>query len=826
MLSFLLIATALTDPATTPIDTISLNEVVMVATPKERVDIRQLALSSSHYTAAQLDAVPKSLQGLLADPVNLFMPDYGSRLTSAIYIRGIGSRINNPAVGMYVDNVPMVDKSSFNFNCYDVEYMDVLRGPQGTLYGRNTMGGLVRIYTRNPFNYQGTDIRMSYATGDNHLNLSLAHYHRPTHNFAFSASGYYEKGNGFFKNSYTGRKADGVEAAGGRMRGIYKPTGKLTFDLSVSYDYSDELAYPYYYTGSAIEARYDGIRTELFPDNIGIISNNRDSKYRRNLLNVGLNSEYRGTNVTLNSVTGYQHLSDRMFMDQDFVSADIYTLEQRQQINTISQELVMKNSKQKRWNWINGINLMYQWLETTAPVTFYSDGLRWLESSINSSMPEVENIQMLHLMGFEQMGINFRDQQMYLDGQYQTPTFNAALFHESEFRFTDALSVSMGLRADFEQLHLDYNSPASVPYGFTMPNSKNTKMSVDLQELQSDLLLKGNRNDHYFSLLPKLSVKYDWNKNTAYLSTAMGRRSGGYNLQMFSDLLQSALSIDMMSGVKEGVGQYLRELGDPNSSNYNPNMPTVIPDPDNGGTVALADYVVRVMDQNMPNFVAPNIQQVAYKPESAWNYEAGVHLTSADSRYKLDGALFFIDTRNQQIARYVSSSMGRMMVNAGRSHSYGLELMGNAHPINALELSASYGYTHATFKEYDDGNNDFSGNYVPFVPQHTLNADAAYSWYGVGPFSKLTLGASYNGVGKLYWTESNKTGDGLATACQDYYSLLNARLQLVCKQVAILLWGRNLTNTHYNSFYFESAGRGYEQHGKPLQMGVDVRLHF
>ena len=49
---------------------------------------------------------------------------------------------------MYVDNIPYIDKSAFDFNFYDIERIDILRGPQGTLYGRNTMGGLVKVHTR------------------------------------------------------------------------------------------------------------------------------------------------------------------------------------------------------------------------------------------------------------------------------------------------------------------------------------------------------------------------------------------------------------------------------------------------------------------------------------------------------------------------------------------------------------------------------------------------------------------------------------------------------------------------------------------------------
>ena len=74
------------------------------------------------------------------------MPDYGSKLTSPVYIRGIGSRINSPSVGLYVDNVPFFEKAAFDFDFFDIERIEILRGLLGTLYGRNSMGGLINIF--------------------------------------------------------------------------------------------------------------------------------------------------------------------------------------------------------------------------------------------------------------------------------------------------------------------------------------------------------------------------------------------------------------------------------------------------------------------------------------------------------------------------------------------------------------------------------------------------------------------------------------------------------------------------------------------------------
>lgn len=805
---------------------VTLDDVTVVSTPKEKGAMRLQPTAVSLLSSRQLDAAHvTSLKGITSMVPNLFMPDYGSRLTSAIYIRGIGSRINTPAVGLYVDNIPYADKSAFDFNFYDIERVDVLRGPQGTLYGRNAMGGTIRVYTRNPFHYQGSDMRLGYRSGDNHRTFSLTHYHRPSDQFAFSAGGYYEGADGFFKNRTTGKRVDKMQSGGGRLRGIYLPFDRLTLDLSVSYDYSDEGAYPYYYLGSLTSP-------EPYPTLVGQISNNRESQYRRNLLNAGLNAEYKADRWVLNAITGYQNISDRMFMDQDFLAADFYSLEQRQRINTLTEEIVVKSRNEeqrgnaflRRWQWVGGINAMYQWLHAKAPVSFYDDGLTMLENNINRNMPDVSKINMLSMMGFTSMGVDL-PQPFSTGGVFDTPTLNAALFHQSTFSLTDRLSLTAGLRLNYERLKIDYNAPSSLPYAFIMANPREA-LHVDLQGMNADASYIGSMKHDYWRVLPKISVKYDFNeRSNIYVTVAEGMRSGGYNVQMFSDLLQGGIRQSMMSGVKDGVIDYLKTL-----SQTNPNMPAYV-----------VELVTGIMNENMPTFDAPAAEQIVYKPEYSWNYEIGTHLTTADRRLMTDAALFFLDTRDQQIARFVSSGMGRAMVNAGHSQSYGAELTMTYLPVQALRLSLNYGYTHATFKDYEDGTAatngtaaDYSGKYVPFIPQHTLGLDAAYTWQLNSTWARaLTLGANYNGAGRIYWTESNHVGTGIDAegnptpkACQDFYSLLGARLQLVLDHCSIQLWGRNLTDADYQTFYFESAGRGYEQRGKPFQLGVDVKLHF
>jgi outer membrane receptor protein involved in Fe transport len=227
-----------------------------------------------------------------------------------------------------------------------------------------------------------------------------------------------------------------------------------------------------------------------------------------------------------------------------------------------------------------------------------------------------------------------------------------------------------------------------------------------------------------------------------------------------------------------------------------------------------------------------------FKPEVSWNYEAGAHLSFLDGRIMADAAVFFVDTRDQQIARYAASGLGRQMVNAGSSQSYGVDISLSARMDicnNPLTLNASYGYTHATFTDYDGGvskgeSHVYDGNYVPFAPIHNFSVAADYTinfndnlngndnGSNIGMRS-ISFGASLTGAGRTYWTEKNDVS-------QPLYALLGGHITADFGLMRINLWGKNLTQTDYVPFYFESMGKGFAQTCRPMQLGVDVSVRF
>ena len=511
---------------------VDIEEVVVIATPKENRKLRELpaattVLSQKDMQANQVNSV-KRLSGLIP---NIFIPEYGSKLTTSIYIRGIGSRINTPAIGLYVDNIPYIDKSAFDFNYSDIERIDVLRGPQGTLYGRNTMGGLIKVHTKSPFTYQGTDIRMGAATY-NDYNVSLTHYHRISDQFAFSTGGFYEHTGGFYQNSArNNERVDKGNAGGGRFRGIYLPKDNLKLDLNVSYEYSDQGGYPYFYTGITQEGVNKG-KTEEREEMIGKIAYNDRSNYYRNLLNAGFNVEYQAKNFILSAVTGYQHLKDRMFLDQDFTEKNIFNLTQKQKLNTISEEIVLKSKPNRKWEWTTGIFGFYQTLNTDGPVTFKEDGVKeTIEGNTNSIFENLGNKA-------PKMSMSVLNPTLRVSGNFDTPIWNGAIFHQSTFNnlFTKGLSFTVGLRLDYEKMSMKYNS-ASDPLNFDF-NFAMGPMVITAKDLIADAAYNGKLSEDYVQLLPKFALQYEWRKgNNVYATVSKGYRSGGYNVQMFSDII-------------------------------------------------------------------------------------------------------------------------------------------------------------------------------------------------------------------------------------------------------------------------------------------------
>ena len=739
---------------------IDLDELVVVAQPKEQVRLRLQPVSSNVFGSEQLQQLNVHDLSQLSQFVPSFvMPSYGARLTSSMYVRGIGSRINSPAVGIYYDNIPLMSKAAFNNHFYMLDRVDVLRGPQGTLYGQNTEGGLVRVYSKNPMNYQGTDIRLGIGTGL-WRNVEVAHYHRPSDKLAFTVAGFYSGQKGFFNNANFSDKNDKMNEAGGKLRLIFQPNNKLKIDWTADYQYVNQNGFGY---------------GELNLDNNDVAdpATTIMNGYKRNMLNTGVSistgvgGDLNDAPLMFTSTFSYQYLNDKMLMDQDYMTPDYLLLEQKQKMNALTQEYVLRSHGKTRWQHATGLYNSYQYLKTDAPVTFGDAITGPIGTAIANAMKAAMVKAGMPQATVDRMGVTM-SAEMAVPETFRTPSMTFAAFHESNVLLNDRLKLTLGLRFNCDLQEISYDALA---YMNMTGGTAGRQATYHLTSHVAD-----SRSKTFTQLLPKVGLTYtiDDKLGNIYALVSKGYRAGGYNIQMFSDILQTELNAHQQDAMR---GDY-----------------------DVAHTIADYDVIE---------------ETIIYKPEESWNYEIGTHLNLFDNLLHFDLSLYYMQIRNQQLSQMIpGSNYGRMMVNAGKSHSCGMEATLRGRLLdNSIDWNVNYSFTNAKFDEYDN----YKDKYVPFVPKHMVSAMLDYH---LGSF---TIGANMNAQGKMWWDEAN-------TYAQKFYALLGAHADYDFGPVLVSLWGRNITDTRYNTFAVQSNAAGgtryFAQRGNPIQLGMDVNIHL
>jgi outer membrane receptor protein involved in Fe transport len=663
---------------------------------------------------------------------NFFIPDYGSRMTSTIYVRGFGTRIDQPSVGLNVDNVAVLNKNDFDFDLFDIERIEVMRGPQSTLYGRNTMAGVVNVYTLSPMKYQGLRLMTQYSTG-NSWRVGAGYYHKLRDDLAMSFSLNGSGTDGFFTNAYNGLSADAQKEAAARWKTIYQPSTDLSIENVAAFNYSRQTGYPYKY-----------LETQQ-------VSYNDTCSYRRTSLSDGLTVQWHSGGVQFSSITGLRYLDDLMQLDQDFTPKSYFTLGQATREWSVTQDLVARGSVGAKYSWLGGLFGFYKHDRVEAPVTFLADGIAELvEKPRNTAIPS--------------MPIRWQTDNFLLGSNFTLPVWGAALYHQSELKL-GRWTLTQALRLDYEHTAITYCNTTSTAYDVV-----NAADGSVINSLPIDINDRGHLSKSLWQLLPKLTVCYRLpmpSASSVYASVGKGYKSGGYNTQMFSDVLQQRL---------------MQEMG-------------------------------MVMKYDIDDIIG-------YKPEYSWNYEVGAHVACADGRINTDLDVFYIDCRDQQLTVFPPDlTTGRIMTNAGRTRSWGVEAAIAVRPYERVNFNLSYGFTDARFVRFSDSRGDYSGKYLPYAPRHTLFCSLTYRQ----PLPRdlwLSFTVDSRAVGPIYWDESN-------THRQNLYALLGGSIRLDYDQrYSLEFWGQNILNARFDTFYFVSISHAFAQQGKPRQLGVTLRINI
>lgn len=674
---------------------------------------------------------------------NLHIPDYGSSMTSSVYLRGLGSRMENPVMGMYVDDIPVMNKNAYDIGLYDISNAALLRGPQSTLYGRNSMCGVLVLNTLSPRDYRGSRLLLEYGNA-NTFSARLSVYG----DSGIGASVAYRHTDGFYFNTCSNDYVDKSDALDFRLRAWKQLRRDLVFENILSVSLTGQGGYPY--------REYDLETGSLAP-----LSYNDPCGYRRLNVVEGLKFKLMNEKWTLSSVTSLQFLADRMQMDQDFTSRSMFTLVQRQKEGTVTQELVLKPGAGWRrpwWTWQTGGFAFARYNDMSAPVRFKKDGIE--ELILANANKGLESV-------FGDAELLLQENEFDISSDFGTVVAGAAIYHESYFSVGRWLFTA-GLRLDYEWSGMDYDSRALVHYSVRLPF-----MTTDFTPV--DCVYQGYESLDYVEVMPKLSVLYDFGRVKLFAGFSEGYRSGGFNTQIFSDIVQNR----MMAGMMEGTP---------------------------------AEAPVSEVDAD----------DTVYRPEKSLNVDFGSRFSFDAGGHRISGALsaYGIMCIDQQLTVFPSGqSTGRMMTNAGKSRSIGLEAE-LSYGIGDFTFSAAYGYCDARFVEFDDGISDYAGKRIPYAPEHTLNLLAGYRWDLKGDyFRAISASVDMSAAGRIWWDEAN-------SLFQPFHALLGANVRGHFKWFDVYLRGENLTDATYETFYFKSVGKSFFQVGKPLRLTVGLAVNL
>lgn len=323
-----------------------LDAVTVTATKREK-DLQDVAVA---VTALTGDTIEKAglirVEDIAALVPNLTYAETTTRRITQLVIRGLsqsGGIGNDPNIGVYIDGVYIGRDSGFNAGLMDIASVEVLKGPQGTLFGRNSATGAISITTRLPSDEQSIDIITS--VGNYGLRRAGFTVNTPiTDGVAAKLTAVKSNRDGFLDNSFGGT-ANGIDNVFLRGQMMFEPTSDLSVLLSADYSKDDTNGNNYVTAAPGTPVNYD--RVTNIPD-LGFEKQEQD----------GLSATVRyrfGEGYELTSITARRNIEFSAFNDTDYGPLELSTLGDSRDLSQFSQELRVASPAGDVFEWVGGL---------------------------------------------------------------------------------------------------------------------------------------------------------------------------------------------------------------------------------------------------------------------------------------------------------------------------------------------------------------------------------------------------------------------------------------------------------------------------------------
>lgn len=422
-----------------------------------------------------------------------------------LYIRGIGTRQFDPgseaSVGMFVDEIYLGRTGGAFGTIKDIERIEVLKGPQGTLYGRNTIAGAINVISKDPTDDLSGEIEAGIGNFGAY-NLFGAISGPVAEGLSVRASGWRTYNHGYTQNLTTGRHTQGIENYGGRLKLKWQPSDRLTVHLAGEIGRDDGTSYQAESLGnitnpSAVFLGRPGVGYTATPNPYKDFLN-QDPVYDRNIESIVGKLSYDADVATFTSITSYRHSRFVESRDFDFTPLDILRQDIDETTKQFTQEIRITSNPSGALS--AGGNL--DWI---LGAFYYHD---------RSEREELLSFRADSAVGFA----TGRQQDDIVLGGYRTKSL--ALFGQATYRLPAGFEVTVGGRWTEDRKRAGFAGSTTAP-GFPL-----VVTPFNVQDL-------GRK---WSSFDPKVVVAYKPNNDVnLFASYSKGFKSGGFQYSPFSE---------------------------------------------------------------------------------------------------------------------------------------------------------------------------------------------------------------------------------------------------------------------------------------------------
>ncbi len=436
---------------------------------------------------------------------------------STLLLRGVGSASRNigidSRVGIYLDGVYLGQSIANNQDISNLERIEVLRGPQGTLFGKNNISGAVHLITKAPENeFSG---RLTATLGSLNTRQINGSVNIPiTDNLRAKVSLNQYTRDGYIRNEITNSLLNEQDSHSYRAILSGELSQTVDFKLSIDKLSSDRLSYD----GQPITDTFGQVEVQESPER-DVVSFNIDPTEDREVggeiltVNWALNN-----NFTVKSITGHRFSENNFIEDFDFSTQEIATLDFFDEYEQFSQEFQFV-SPEGKFQYLIGSYFYYQEAKTNSQVNVFDGALTGITGVARSDAEFLASIGNPQGIGLVQ---DFQSGTLSNEGSIDNE--NIALFFNSSYQVTDKFSIDFGLRYTYESIEVDWTvsnidaiTGASVIPALGIANGR-----VDDRQTYNDLS-------------PRLVLNYQINNNVnSYFSYSTGYKSGGYNVSFLT----------------------------------------------------------------------------------------------------------------------------------------------------------------------------------------------------------------------------------------------------------------------------------------------------